>query len=460
MKVVTKLLLGVAAVAGAIGVTNGVLRVRRERAEFTADMARDHAFVGRTLAAAWRDVARRDGEAAADAMLRVADGAYPHVRVRVVPAGPCAEGRGEEFVTCLPLRAPDGSARTLTVAEPLARQRRYFRESLVRNTASWLVSLVLLNALVASVSMRFVGEPIRRLREKARRVGEGDLTRPLVLRQDDEIRELADEVNAMCERLAAAQEAVERQHRASLAAQEQLRHGERLRTLGQLASGLAHELGTPLNVVLASAGFLAEGDASPEEVAEGARAIADQVRRMTAMIRRLLDFARRRTVDRAPVDLRDVAARAVALLAPVTRKADVEVALRAERAQVASVDALQIQQVLCNLLLNAVQAMPGGGRVEVAVAEAAREAPAEAGGAARRWVTIAVEDEGAGIAPENLLRVFEPFFTTKDVGEGTGLGLSVSDGIARDHGGWIAAENRAPRGCRFTLYLPAGEGEA
>ena len=151
-----------------------------------------------------------------------------------------------------------------------------------------------------------------------------------------------------------------------------------------------------------------------------ARAIADQVRRMTAMIRRLLDFARRRTVDHAPWTSRDVAARAVALLAPVTRKADVEVALRAERAQVASVDALQIQQVLCNLLLNAVQAMPGGGRVEVAVA-GRRARPAEAGGAARRWSPSRSRDEGAGIAPENLLRVFGTLLHHQGRGRGTGL---------------------------------------
>ena len=120
-----------------------------------------------------------------------------------------------------------------------------------------------------------------------------------------------------------------------------------------------------------------------------------------------------------------------------------------------TIDAGQIQQALTNLVVNAIQAMPAGGRLR-ASSTAARPAPPP--GSARRqrgvYARLMVTDEGAGIPPELVSRVFEPFFTTKDVGEGTGLGLSVAYGIARDHGGWIEVESAAGRGSRFALFLP------
>jgi signal transduction histidine kinase len=112
-------------------------------------------------------------------------------------------------------------------------------------------------------------------------------------------------------------------------------------------------------------------------------------------------------------------------------------------------DEAQIQQAITNLILNAIQAMPGGGVVEIDLAEV------------RQHVRLAIHDQGPGIAPEHLSHIFEPFFTTKDVGEGTGLGLSVCYGIVQEHGGFIEVESAVGAGTRFSVFLPAvSEGAA
>ena len=120
----------------------------------------------------------------------------------------------------------------------------------------------------------------------------------------------------------------------------------------------------------------------------------------------------------------------------------------------ADIDAGQIQQALANLVVNGIQAMATGGRLTVSIAQVEAHPPADVGGASAVFARVAVEDKGKGIPPDLVPRIFEPFFTTKDVGEGTGLGLSVAYGIARDHGGWIAVDSTPGKGSRFELYLP------
>jgi signal transduction histidine kinase len=121
------------------------------------------------------------------------------------------------------------------------------------------------------------------------------------------------------------------------------------------------------------------------------------------------------------------------------------------------VDASQLQQALTNLVMNGIQAMPDGGHLEVTARRVTATAPADQGGRAGEFLAVEVSDQGTGIDEGTLGHIFEPFFTTKDVGQGTGLGLSVSYGIVHEHGGWIGAESRPGEGSRFTIYLPTRE---
>lgn len=236
----------------------------------------------------------------------------------------------------------------------------------------------------------------------------------------------------------------------------QLERADRLAMVGKLAAGIAHELGTPLAVVAGRARQLAAGQVPSDQMQGAAKTIADHADRMATIIRQLLDYARRRGPRMGKFDLRTLLRQSLTLLEPVAARRDVHLVLdELPTPRVAQFDGGQLLQVMTNLVANAVQATPAGGTVRVSLAEAARaEPPIETGLPAGRYVQVLVSDTGVGIAPENLSRVFEPFFTTKDTGEGTGLGLSVAQGIVRDHEGWIAVESQRGQGSTFIIHLP------
>jgi signal transduction histidine kinase len=321
-----------------------------------------------------------------------------------------------------------------------------------------LTALVIATAAAFVTSLLgivLVGRPLAELVGQARRVGEGDLSYRIAIRRRDEIAELGLEMNRMCERLRDAHESERAQADAKTRALAQLRHADRLATVGRLAAGLAHELGTPLNVVQARARQMESGTLATADVGEKAHIIVDQVARMTKLIRQLLDFARKGTLQPADMDVRALVARAVTLLEPIARKSGVSLAVDGSAEPVQGrVDPDQMTQVVLNLVMNAVQATASGKGVSVAVGHGRAVPPAEDGRSEQACIRIEVRDEGAGIASEALPRLFEPFFTTKDVDEGTGLGLSVAYGIVKDHGGWIDVASRLGEGSTFTVWLP------
>ena len=217
--------------------------------------------------------------------------------------------------------------------------------------------------------------------------------------------------------------------------------------MGRLAAGIAHELGTPLNVIGGRVKMLRRGGLAPQLVEEYLAILAEQAERMTSIIRQLLDFARRREPKVAAADLTASARAIQRLVQPLAQKRGVEVAVAPGEPVWALGDAVQLEQVLTNLVVNAIHACAPGGRVEITCTllrgerDERRAVRARAGRRARH---------GRG----HRERIFEPFFTTKDVGEGTGLGLSVAHGIVREHGGWIEVESTPERGSRFSVFLP------
>jgi signal transduction histidine kinase len=302
-----------------------------------------------------------------------------------------------------------------------------------------------------------VGRPLAELVAQARRVGEGDLSYRIPTRRRDEIAKLAQEMNRMCERLRAAHESEQAQADAKMRPLSQLRHADRLATVGRLAAGLAHELGTPLNVVHARARQMATGATGPAEIGDKSRIIVEQVDRMTKLIRQLLDFARKRELQPSEVDVRALVDRAVTLLEPIARKRGVSLTLTGiAEPLLGQVDPEQMTQVILNVVMNAVHATDSGRAVSLTLGRGRATPPAEDGRGEQSCLRIEVRDEGTGIASESLARIFEPFFTTKDVGEGTGLGLSVAYGIVKDHGGWIDVASRPGVGSVFTVWLPEG----
>ncbi len=366
---------------------------------------------------------------------------------------------GQRRVMFWPLAVPSTRHAALELAESLEPERDFIRTSQITILLTTLGIVLACTLIVNAVGVWFVGRPMRLLSEKARRVGAGDLSGPLILRQRDEIGELAQEINAMCERLADAQERAMCETEARIATLEQLRHADRLTTVGQLASGVAHELGTPLNVVSGYARMIRSGELSPEEIASSADVIAEQTQRMTAIIRQLLDFSRRKGSRLAKVDVKQLVDGTLEMLSPLAVKRGVVLRTSCEDGTEIRADRNQMQQALANLVVNAIQASAAGGEVRVAVGPHPGKPrdPGDTDERHERFIELAVEDQGSGIVPEHLPHLFEPFFTTKDVGDGTGLGLAVAYGIVHEHGGWIDVASEPGKGARFAIVLPAVE---
>jgi two-component system NtrC family sensor kinase len=234
---------------------------------------------------------------------------------------------------------------------------------------------------------------------------------------------------------------------------EQLRQAERLGVVGQLAAGVAHELGTPLNVIVGHAEMIDSDDMSRTMLRASSRTILGQAEKMIGIIRGLLDFSRSGGSLRSVVDLAALATSASSLVRTLVTKQAVDVEVHLPEGEPITVlgNRTELEQVLVNLMMNGAQAMPDGGHLRVVVRSEPRR------GSTPPAACVEVSDEGAGISPENLPRIFDPFFTTKDVGAGTGLGLSVSYGIVSDHQGRIDVSSVVGAGSCFSVLLPLRE---
>jgi signal transduction histidine kinase len=357
--------------------------------------------------------------------------------------------------TYVPVAVPTGRRAAIELRESLDAEQRYVWTT-IRHAAIATLSLVGLCAILAQgLGLLFIGQPVRRLVAQAQRLGRGDFSARLRPRRRDEMGALAAELDVMADKLGEARSRVEAETAARLAALEQLRHADRLTTVGKLAAGIAHEVGTPLNVITGHGQLVTEEYPPGTPAHDNASIMVEQAVRIAGIVNHLLDFSRRRTVSRVVQDLRQVVEHGCELLGALARRHDATVRLWQPEAPIeAEVDAGQLQQAIANLVVNAVQAMPRGGEVRVTTTVTRALPPPDVGGPEREVARIVVEDDGRGIAAEDLPRIFEPFFTTKDVGEGTGLGLSVTFGIIQEHGGWIAVDSASDRGSRFSVFLP------
>jgi len=367
------------------------------------------------------------------------------------------EGKDYLF-TYLPLRPPGGRLGAIEVSESLDEMHGYVRESM-RRSAFMLAAAVAFSLLLISVIGSFwVDRPVKKLTAHAERIAKGDFSGQVASDSNDEFGLLAGALEKMRGQLANARSADQER----LDALEKLRHTERLATLGKLSAGMAHELGTPLNVIAGRAKLLSREGIEAEDVQRNARIIGDQAERMTLIMRQLLDFARRGALRKQPLELGQLAATVISLVHPAAEKQGAELRLKdlLPGARVEA-DAGQLQQVLVNLAMNGIQAMPDGGNLSISIARPQGVVPppdvdVEDNGP---WLSLSISDQGSGISDEHLQQLFDPFFTTKEIGQGTGLGLSIAWGIARDHDGWIQADSHLGEGSCFTLYLPEYLGE-
>jgi two-component system NtrC family sensor kinase len=482
MRISGKLTLGMIAGIVAILAISSYLTVNREVELFETDMARDHELFAQAVASSMARVWRVDGRAHALGLLQQLEAGEGSVRVRFVPKdvlpndphiNPSAldrvrtggvalhdklEGPSPKLYSYAAVHLGDETPGVLEVSESLEPRDAYVRSTVLRAAITAVCLGLVCAALTFALGSSIVGRPVRALVDQARRIGAGDLGIRLDLRQHDEIAELGREMNAMSSKLSDANARLVAETAARVHALEQLRHADRLVTVGKLASGIAHELGTPLNVVSGRAKMISQSPVSDEQTRNNARIVMEQSERMAQIIRQLLNFARAGKPNKSSVDLRHLAASTLSLLRPIAEKRRITLHFEAsEPVSDVVADAAQLQQVVTNLVVNAVQASPESSTVEVGLraSRQSRRVNGELGPEVERgFVCITVSDRGVGMSEDTLERIFEPFFTTKDVGEGTGLGLAVAYGIVQEHGGFITVESKLSEGSRFEVYLP------
>jgi signal transduction histidine kinase len=294
--------------------------------------------------------------------------------------------------------------------------------------AAVALALAFLAASVVLLRRRVI-RPIARLHTDVRIIAGGDLAHRAEVGSNDEMGELARDVNLMT----AALDARLRQH-------------DRLAATGELAAGLAHELNNPLQVILAQAGHWDE-HGTPEETREAMHLIAAHARRAGRVIQGLLAFVRAKPARRRPADLNAVVSDTLGLMRDEFRAEHVALDIRlAPSIPAIRADPTQIEQVVINLLANALHAASRSNGARTVLVETRAESDT---------VVVAVEDSGPGVPPDVRARIFDPFFTTKASDGGVGLGLSISAQIAHGHGGTLSLLEGASGGARFELRLPA-----
>jgi two-component system cell cycle sensor histidine kinase/response regulator CckA len=240
----------------------------------------------------------------------------------------------------------------------------------------------------------------------------------------------------------------------------QFRQSQKMEAIGQLAGGVAHDFNNVLAVIMMQAELTAMEENLPEQVGEGLKQIRAAAERAANLTRQLLLFSRKQVMQRRDLDLNECVTSLAKMLQRILGE-DVRLQLHLHsRPLMTRADAGMLDQVLLNLVVNARDAMPGGGRLTIETrvknfteAEAAVIPDAKPG----RHVCLRVTDTGSGIAPEIMTRIFEPFFTTKEPGKGTGLGLATVFGIVKQHGGSLTVESEVGKGTTFQIVLPASK---
>jgi signal transduction histidine kinase len=377
---------------------------------------------------------------------------------------PCSGIDGDDYFYDLPLRSASGARGDdttvlgLLVLSRSADVLSVTSDDLARAAALVVLIVVVATLIVGALASRLVSRPITKLLRGIDDVAKGDLSIVLLSERDDEIGQIATRFNDMTFSLRESRAETMRQNQAKLGLEQRLGQTEKLATLGQLAAEIAHEVGTPLNVIAGRARSIQKKAKDPDAVEKNAQIVAEQTARITRIIQRLLDFTRRKvgTAGKAEVNLNELSLTTMELLAGQFSSAKVRTRLeRAEGLPRVAGDSDRLQQVMINLLLNAVQAMPDGGTLAVETSLVRRTRPGLEGGAEQKFVAFTVTDTGVGIPDDVRDKIFDPFYTTKEGTGGTGLGLAVCSGIVKEHDGWIDVEDHAGGGCVFAVYLPA-----
>jgi signal transduction histidine kinase len=308
-----------------------------------------------------------------------------------------------------------------------------------------LLTIVSLSLVLGLLFLRFVTAPMTKLTETMRRVEEGDLSARAEVAGRNEMGRLAQNLNTMIEKLGAAKREAEQYH------QVLVQRADRMASIGELASGVAHEIRNPLAGIQGAIQILAEGFSKEDDRRRVTDEIQKQIYKLERLVRDLLNYAKPAPPNYVPTDINELIDKVLSFFMTQRGKLNGFKVVKKFHSPLPSlmIDPNAMEQAFLNLVLNAQKAMPDGGTFTVSTR------PVHQGKNGRPEIEIRFEDTGVGIPWENLSKIFNPFFSTRS--DGTGLGLSITKNILEQHGGKIEVESQVNGGTKITITLPIPE---
>lgn len=361
-----------------------------------------------------------------------------------------------EYITLLlPLQNEDGERiGNLVFARSLNEMHRDLDATRRDLIISSVAFISIIAPLCTVICLIYIGWPLKRFIDGMSRIKEGNFA-PLPLKnQQDEMGVLLVAFNAMATELENTRRQLDEEAQSRRHVQAALQEADKLITIGQLSAGLAHEIGSPLQILKGRAEYLLLCANQPEEVIRHAGILVSQTERITRIVQQLLKFTRRRTPHFTHIDLREPVNAVLNLLEYEAHKKQVELSYEAAKdLPLILADSDGIQQIVLNLITNALSATGAGGRIVVAV-ESCQTGTDPDNSEAVEAVQLIVRDNGCGMSQETLEHLFDPFFTTRQEQGGVGLGLAVARSIVTAHHGSIKAESLPGLGSTITIILP------
>lgn len=324
--------------------------------------------------------------------------------------------------------------------------------------AYFAIDFILLLALGSFILSRIMVRPIDRLLAATEKITGGQYGHQVRVTGSSELARLAESFNGMSVTLQQKEQevikhvaALERANHDLQQAREEAIRTEKMASIGLLAAGMAHEIGTPLASIMGYAEMASGEQIDSDTIKDYARRISDDCTRIDRIVRGLLDYSRPQGSTLQPCNIGRLVTETIDLITRQGACKGVVISMRLdEKPSTAPVDPHQLQQVLINLILNSRDALPPGGKILVRV----KAAGAVSGSGESDGIRIEVLDNGNGIPEEHLKKIFDPFFTTKSPGKGTGLGLAISARIIESFGGKIAVQSTQGTGTCFSIWLP------
>lgn len=313
-----------------------------------------------------------------------------------------------------------------------------------RNLVVYAFAIVVVLGTLINIKLATgISRPLRRLEMVTRKIAEGDFPDLIQVSGKDEISSLQNSFNLMAGKLRAAMTSLEQTIEKLHEKQAQLVEAEKLASIGKLAAGIAHEINNPLTSVLTFSSLMIEKTPPEDPRFERLKMIVRETTRARNIVRQVLSFAREAPLIKVRLNVNQPVSEIIDSLIAQEAFKDIELAVELDDdLPDIQIDPVQIGQVVLNILLNAVHAITPPGRITVTT------------GRTDGTVQIVFEDTGRGIPEEHMKRIFDPFFTTKDNSKGTGLGLAVSYGIIKKHGGAIEIKSAVGKGSKFIVRLP------